>query len=563
MAPKKAAAVPLNADIKASTKNNTPNTNNSNTNEAVLITGPQIVVPKNGGDCSLNVVEPETCQNVGLEDDSMPLNPLRRLLDNLTKPPSPEERELTEVVGSAPVSIPSPNHSNLPSTKETYDICREYSYDTDDDDEDGELRRHYFNHDNESRKRSQNQPQLDHSNRRCYVLGKSYHPIHDYTERRSDESSLFWFTYRCNFPSIQPYGMTSDAGWGCMLRALQMLCCQALKMHYKHRDWKDHNNRRDPFLRSLLSWFADFASKDCCLYSLHNMVAAGLQYDQLPGEWYGPGTACFVLRDLVTLHEKQPSKHSRKPVFRVHVAAGGTVYRDEIEATMTRNHKAEREQQQSSQATARPSLSHPLAWEEELVDESNHSTGAVLDWDTALLLLIPLRLGLKSFNEDYVPILAHTFSLPQSVGVLGGRPRGARWFYGSLSDGSKCFGLDPHTVQAAPKRRQALVNGKPSLVVELSDDYLQSVHTNFPEAVSLARLDPSIALGFYCRDRQDLERLFDNLHQWKCDHIASPELFAVADKAPNYSSSNVDVFDLEDNVEDEGSSSEEDEYVVL
>ena len=40
-----------------------------------------------------------------------------------------------------------------------------------------------------------------------------------------------------------------------------------------------------------------------CYYSLHNMVASGLaRYEMLPGEWYGPGTACHVLRDLCDMH---------------------------------------------------------------------------------------------------------------------------------------------------------------------------------------------------------------------------------------------------------------------
>jgi cysteine protease ATG4 len=143
------------------------------------------------------------------------------------------------------------------------------------------------------------------------------------------------------------------------------------------------------------------------------------------------------------------------------------------------------------------------------------------------LLLISLRLGLKSFNADYIQAVAHTFSLPQSVGVLGGRPRGARWFYGALSDGSKIFGLDPHTVQNAPRRRTARVNGEVSSVVDMSEDYLRSVHTTYPENFTLLQMDPSIALGFYCRTEEELENVFSSMQQWKQQHPESPELFTV------------------------------------
>jgi cysteine protease ATG4 len=220
---------------------------------------------------------------------------------------------------------------------------------------------------------------------------------------------------------------------------------------------------------------------------------------------------------------------------------------------------------------------HPLdvAWEDELLDPlSDALVSRCVDiaWDTSLLLLIPLRLGLKSFNIDYVEAVSHTFSLPQSVGVLGGRPRGARWFYGALSDGSKIFGLDPHTVQAAPKRRTALVNGTQSSVVELSDEYLRSVHTTHPEVFSLSKMDPSIALGFYCRDRNDLEYVFASLQKWKLTRPNAPDLFAVADRMPNYTmdpSSSLEVStdnvhdDAMDSDDEDGDAVDEDEFIML
>lgn len=48
----------------------------------------------------------------------------------------------------------------------------------------------------------------------------------------------------------------------------------------------------------------------------------------------------------------------------------------------------------------------------------------------------------------------------------------------------------------------------------------------------MGRIDPSLALGFYCRDRSDFESLLtslSNLHK-----PGDPELFSVLETSPNY-----------------------------
>ncbi len=115
------------------------------------------------------------------------------------------------------------------------------------------------------------------------------------------------------------------------------------------------------------------------------------------------------------------------------------------------------------------------------------------EWHTSLLLLMPLRLGIKSISaSDYGSTLSKLVALPHSVGMLGGTPRHALWFYGADAaeapprrrggrgegddhdggaegeedgddrddddddgggGGGECgwYGLDPHVVQPAPR----------------------------------------------------------------------------------------------------------------
>jgi hypothetical protein len=49
---------------------------------------------------------------------------------------------------------------------------------------------------------------------------------------RSRTKSLIRLTYRRDFPSFDPYCITSDSGWGCMLRSAQTMMANVFVRHY-------------------------------------------------------------------------------------------------------------------------------------------------------------------------------------------------------------------------------------------------------------------------------------------------------------------------------------------
>jgi cysteine protease ATG4 len=417
-----------------------------------------------------------------------------------------------------------------------------------------------------------------------YLLGKTYDAVNDYAPRRNDEISLFLFTYRFDFPEIVPYRITTDAGWGCMLRSAQMMLAQALRMHYRGRNWIPPQalaqRRHDSFVAKLLTWFADYPSKADCIFSLHNMVAAGLaKYETLPGEWYGPSKASYVMHDLCSMYAERQAKEGLKgsgdmdlSIFRVHVASQGTVYRDAVHALMTKNQMHDKEHKASDPEPSYEPLSHPLDPIYTAADAKRPSTTS-FKWDAACFCWCHFVSGFKILTEDYAIQLAHVFSFGQSVGVLGGRPRGARWFYGATSDGAKLFGLDPHTLQPCPVRRNVkLATGQTKQVVSLTAEYLRSVHTTSTECINLNRLDPSLSLGFYCRDEQDFDHLCNSLQKWKKLHPKMPDIFTVADYMPDYSANvssamsemiSMSLADGMDEVENDDQGDDEDDYVLL
>ena len=155
------------------------------------------------------------------------------------------------------------------------------------------------------------------------ILGVPYRDSNR-NEMRIHVSSLFRFTYRKDFPTLSPYPISSDAGWGCMLRSAQMLMACALQRHLLGRDWRKSDNinilRASTQYCNILKLFSDYPGPPH-IYSIHHLVQCGMRYDKLPGEWFGPSTAALVLRDLTKLHR---SKYGGS--LEVLVTQGDTIY---------------------------------------------------------------------------------------------------------------------------------------------------------------------------------------------------------------------------------------------
>jgi len=289
--------------------------------------------------------------------------------------------------------------------------------------------------------------------------------------------------------------------------------------------------------------------------------------------------------------------------LKVYVAPEGSIYRSDLKELLVTNKREEvnksgvdkdnhvesgkktafsQSKQKSKQKLKEtdPKYHHPLY--EAPIPSLESNPSIMEEWNASLLILVPLRLGLKQFNaSSYKVPLAHMLSFPQSVGFVGGSPRHALWFYGANSDGSKVYGLDPHTVQRAPRRRKLVPHemagnngGGRTHEIIFSDEYLRSIHCPNGSAMDMTKIDPSLALGFYCRDREDYESFEMSLKAMKEDDELKkyPELFTISDAKPDYaadlSSAMMDMMmscssPLLDGDIDVGNRDEDDEYIML
>jgi len=298
-----------------------------------------------------------------------------------------------------------------------------------------------------------------------------------------DFRSLFWLSYRKDFPAIALSEYTSDLGWGCMLRSGQMLLAQAMSIHLLGPNWRQLRFDTDLGCRKLLKWFEDSPNAP---FSVHNIAQKGLRYGKSIGEWFGPSTISQVLCDLVNQHHPE--------LLTMYVSKDSVLYLDEISDLCTSKTYG-------------------------FLEETDFST-----W-LPLMILIPMRLGLENLNEIYIPSLKELFLFPQSVGILGGRPQAAAYFVAWQDD--YIFYLDPHILQ-------------PAVLMNEPDFPMDSFHCPIPRKMQISSMDPSLAIGFYCRDRKDFEDFWDRAEKFSQQEHP---FFTLEKHVPDYHLDDLQSFD--------------------
>ncbi|XP_018609384.2 cysteine protease ATG4C isoform X2 [Scleropages formosus] len=364
-----------------------------------------------------------------------------------------------------------------------------------------------------------------------FLLGKCYHFKSDDTEDplascsavetesnhvsgnveafRRDFASRIWLTYREDFPVLQGSSFTSDCGWGCTLRAGQMMLAQALILHFLGRDWtwaealrlqtldtetwtsnaarklvaslespvpgerNSHPGARlatwprgkpggsivppgEAHHRRVVSWFGDIPSAQL---GVHKLVEHGRSSGKQAGDWYGPAVVAHILRKAV--------EEATDPELRgitVYVAQDCTVYSGDV----IDSHGEQ-----------------PLS-----------STTAGHRDRRAVVILIPIRLGGEKTNAEYFDFVKGILSLEYCLGIVGGKPKQAYYFVG-FQDDSLIY-MDPHYCQSF-------------VDVSISDFPLETFHCPSPKKMPFNKMDPSCTIGFYSQSVKDYEQISEEL----------------------------------------------------
>ncbi|XP_064477281.1 cysteine protease ATG4D-like [Ornithodoros turicata] len=325
-----------------------------------------------------------------------------------------------------------------------------------------------------------------------FLLGVMYHhKVQGYCDgvNRSfrdfmeDFASRLWFTYRRDFPAIPGTDITTDCGWGCMLRSGQMILAQALLNHMTSRQWRwnsKHSEANDFLHRYILKWFGDKPGNH---FSLHELIRAGHQGGKKAGDWYGPSSVAYILKDVVA----EAARHELKlKDLCIYVAQDCTVYLEDVAALCTSN--------------------GTTAWR-------------------SVILLVPVRLGGDKMNEAYVPCVQAMLASKSCIGIIGGRPRHSLYFLGYQED--KVIYMDPHYCQDV-------------VDTHTTDFSVESFHCSWPRKMSFARMDPSCTIGFYCKTRHEFDSFVENIKELTVPE-RSPQKYPVFLVANGSSASNSDM----------------------
>ncbi|XP_062576752.1 uncharacterized protein LOC134238646 [Saccostrea cucullata] len=310
---------------------------------------------------------------------------------------------------------------------------------------------------------------LDDDNQR----GKRTRMVPNLERFKQDFSSLLWFTYRQDFHPIPGTKLTSDCGWGCMLRSGQMMLAKAFIIHYLGRDWNvfsDQTREQETYRKQIIRWFGDYLC-DESPFSMHRLVEVGKTLGKQPGEWFGPASVAHILKETMIKGQRTQTVLNDLCIY---VSQDCTVYKQDVyDLCCTR----------SRTATKFTSSS-------ESESESNPGTSD-LEWKRAVIILIPVRLGGEQLNPVYIPCVKGLLSQDSCIGIIGGKPKHSLYFVGWQEN--KLIYLDPHYCQDVVDTRERQFP-------------IQSYHCMSPRKVSIEKIDPSCTIGFYCRDQKEFEK---------------------------------------------------------
>jgi len=287
-----------------------------------------------------------------------------------------------------------------------------------------------------------------------FLLGRRYFEEGD--KFLEDWQSRFLFTYRSGFSPLPNSNITSDAGWGCSLRVVQMLVAQAMSQVVFGRDWKSSESGNPKEREMVKELFLDSPE---ATFSLHRMCAKGEQTMKKPvGTWYGPTTAAKVAHQVLL---DRPAKYLQTCLFS-------------------------------------DGVFNPLKVQEMFQVRP-----------VPILIMLCTKLGEgDTLEQFYFPTIRKVFSLQWFQGLCSGDSSTSAHYFVAASK-NYCYYLDPHTV------RPALIDQ----VLDCGEWHPGKTSGHGVLSLPYSLLNSSCCFGFLVRNEGELRALLEELKKPPFDEI--------------------------------------------
>ncbi|KAG1736670.1 cysteine protease required for autophagy [Suillus paluster] len=403
-----------------------------------------------------------------------------------------------------------------------------------------------------------------------------------------------------HWPGGGEKGWTSDAGWGCMLRTGQSLLANTLLHLHLGREWRRppqpvHTNDYATYVQ-IITWFLDSPLPQAP-FSVHRMALAGKDLGKDVGQWFGPSTAAGAIKTLVhafpeaglgvsvatdgviyqsdvyaasNVHIGSPRRHMRAAWggravlvligIRLGIDGVNPIYYETIKALFTFP-------QSVGIAGGRPSSSYyfmgsqadnlfyldphharttvpirpapPHDFKREMTPDSGRPRTSHHRAPTSPS---SVRTGSSTFSY-HAPLspspLQHQLSASSNAsGSSGSHP--PRWATASMSIPVGGSELDPR--ELSTESASELDPVAEHYVTQYSASELRTFHCDRVRKIPLSGLDPSMLLGFLCKDEADWIDLRKRVNELMQKHKT---IFTIQDEPPSWPSDSDEFMGLE------------------
>lgn len=365
-------------------------------------------------------------------------------------------------------------------------------------------------------------------------------------------NNYIYFSYRSSFSEIKASNSTSysnDCGWGCMIRAAQMILGKAilevkkknLMLHEKTSVNKDLILNNTLYLETILL-FSDnlleeldvLGNTDFDYYKIKKSISKSIkptrissllqmevvepedvdeyilkkmfppfsiQLITLLGELYNKGAGkTFSDINCIQIFEELNQEFKPIPNFEI-LWTEGTLNEKEVVAKFLNI---------VSDTSFCDDLNNYYRYKDDLYElktaenkEKSYS-GCSFDKEVdsipiAGAIFISVRLGIEKISSDYLPGIVKLFQLPGMIGIIGGENNKGFYYFGANSSDELLF-LDPHLNQKSYKGR-----------ADLSSYFMGSFKPNYFYKIPVSKISPAFTVGFLFNNIVELRNIMETL----------------------------------------------------